>query len=80
MSKKERIEALRDKISETHAMEQSGQVWSWEACGVTGTDTCAICGLSHKWGRNGQNTGSFDEWSMSGESLSLVQAASLPCE
>lgn len=77
----ERICSLTAKIEETHPMKQQGGVWSWEACGVHGTDVCAICGLTHNWGRGGQNTGSYDHWeSASGERLTLAQAAALTCE
>ena len=80
-AKKDRVDALRAKISETHDLNQVGPVWSWEACGVSGTDVCTICGLVHEWGSGGQNTGSFSEWTDSkGNSLTLAEAARLECE
>jgi hypothetical protein len=79
--KKARMQSLKDAISETHDMQQVGQVWSWEACGVTGTDTCTICGLSHEWGSGGQNTGSFDRYTDNrGNELTLAEAARTECE
>ena len=79
-SKSDRVEALKGKIEETHDMKD-GQVYSWEACGVTGTDRCTICGLEHTWGNGGQNTGSFDTYADSrGNSLTLAEAARLECD
>lgn len=72
---------LMSEIEARHEMKESRQVWSWEACGVQGADACAVCGLTHKWGRGGQNTGSFDRWESSGgEALTLGQASRLVCE
>ena len=80
MSKTEKIEKMKQQIRDTHAMKD-GQAWGWEGCGVKGTDVCEICGLQHAWGRNGQNTGDFDEYyTADGEKLTLAQAAKTECE
>lgn len=80
MRNQNRIQALYDKIDNDHAMS-GGQAYGWEGCGVTGTDICEICGLRHHWGRNGQNSGSFDTYETStGEKLTLAQAARYLCD
>lgn len=80
-TKKERVKELRDKISEVHDLQQVGQVYSWEACGVSGVDKCVICGLTHKWGSGGQNTGSYSEWyDHNGNELTLGEASRIECE
>lgn len=79
-TKNNRRQALEAKIVETHDMQQEGQVYSWEACGVQGTDRCTICGLTHRWGSHGQNTGSFDLYQdFRGAALTLAEAADLAC-
>ena len=79
-SKSDRKAALEVKIEKTHAMKP-GPVYQWEACGISSTDTCAICGFSHSYGRNGQNTGSYDRYQDSkGNDLTLAEAARLKCE
>jgi hypothetical protein len=76
-----RKEELEKKIDNEHDMADSGQTWSWEGCGAKGFEVCTICGLRHRWGRDGQNTGSYDEYlSASGETITLGQAARLKCE
>ena len=78
--KKEKRASLKQKIEDTHDMEQVGQVWQWEACGVQGTDRCTICGLTHDWGSGGQNTGSFSSWTDArGNVITLGEASRLDC-
>ncbi len=78
--KSDRKAALEAKIEETHDM-QSGQVYQWEACGICNTDTCTICGLIHEYGRNGQNTGSYDCYrDAKNNDLTLAEAARTECE
>lgn len=77
---KDRVSKLMEEIANNHVM-QSGQVYGWEACGVSGKDTCKICGLVHRWGRNGQNSGDYDEFFDSrGQKLTIAQAARTDCE
>lgn len=80
MDKKGRISHLRKRIRDTHVLKD-GQAYGWEACGVSGTDVCEICGLQHHWGRNGQNSGDYDTYETAdGTRLTLAQAARIPCE
>lgn len=75
-----RKQTLEEQIEQTHDMRKARQVYSWEATGVCGTDTCTICGLTHHWGSGGQNTGSYSRWETSdGSSLTLARAATLDC-
>lgn len=80
MTKSERKEALEAKIAETHDMQQVGQVWQWEACGVKGVDKCSICGLRQHWYSGGQNSPDHtDYYDARGNELTLAEAARLEC-
>ena len=59
-----------------------GQAYSWEACGVCGTDTCSNCGLQRHWHRGGQNSGSLPDTytDAAGNELTPMQARNHPCE
>ena len=79
-TKSNRRQELESSIKDTHDMQKEGQVYSWEACGVTGVEKCSICGLAHHWGANGQNTGSFSRWEDArGEAITLAEAAARDC-
>jgi hypothetical protein len=78
---KSRKQQLIDLINEKHEMESTGQDSQWEACGVSGTERCEICGLTRKWYRNGQNSPDRDDWSdFHGREMSLAEAARILCE
>jgi hypothetical protein len=78
-TKSKRALSLEERIERRHNMIE-GQVWSWEATGVCGTDICSICGLEHRWGVNGQNNPGYDIYQdAQGNQLTLAQAAELEC-
>lgn len=80
-TKSDRKAQLEQTIEDTHDMQQVGQAWSYEACGVQGKDTCTICGLTHHWRRNGQNSGDSDSYHDSrGNPLTLAEAARQICD
>ena len=78
-TKSNRKQELEAGIYTKHDME-AGQAYSWEACGTQSTAVCSICGLRHKSGSGGQNTGHFDRWSDArGNMLTLAEAAKVQC-
>lgn len=80
-TKTERRKGMLRHINERHDFQPEGEVWQWEACGVRGTEQCAICGLTHKWGRNGQNSADYDRFFRpDGEEITLAEATRERCE
>jgi len=79
-SPKARRESLETKIEHDHDW-QDGPVRQWEACGVTGTDTCTICGLQRTYYRGGQNSGDLADTYADdhGNALTLLAAANRGC-
>jgi hypothetical protein len=78
---KSRKQQLMEKIEDAHDMQQQGQAWQWEACGVHITERCDICGLTHEKYRNGQNSPDSDTWRDSkGNDLTLAEAARKDCD
>jgi hypothetical protein len=76
-----RKQELMEKIEEAHDMQEVGQVWQWEACGIHAKERCSICGLTHDSYRNGQNSPDSDEWTdFYGNRMSLAEAARKECE
>lgn len=77
---KDRKAKLEKTIEDKHDMEKISGPRSWEACGVEFTYRCSICGLTHKYGIGGQNTGSYSYWSdFDGNEITLADAAFRLC-
>ena len=64
---------LMDQIKDAHEFED-GQAYSWEACGVHGTDKCPICGLEWHWARGGQNSPDSDSFERNGSPVCMADA------
>jgi hypothetical protein len=75
-----RSEALLEQIVHDHEMQDTDQVWQWEATGIRGREYCTVCGLTHDWYVNGQNNSDKDVWmDFYGNPISLAEAARQPC-
>ena len=78
ITRKSKTEQLLEQLKARHEWREGGYS-QWEACGITGTDTCRICGLRHTTWRNGQNSEDDDTFEDSKKNrLTLREALDLP--